>query len=148
MEIEQLNLDQWLSVLKPYQIKTITNLVQKYGEEEAAKIWIESKGPINTVTFGGLPSNTQNRNYYEALKLEIHKFICGQDNYKEERKKIIGTGDVINTAVSTKMAVIFSPIIGVSVPVLLPALLLILKAISKISVNAFCSMSFNEENKE
>lgn len=148
MEIEQLNLDEWLSVLKPYQIKTITTLVQKYGEEEAAKRWIESKGPINTVTFGGLPSNTQNRNYYEALKLEIHKFICGQNNYKEERKKIFGKGDLINTAVASKMAIMFSPIIGISVPMLLPALLLILNVISKISVNAFCSMSFNEENKE
>jgi|WetSurMetagenome_2_1015567.scaffolds.fasta_scaffold21591_5 hypothetical protein len=147
MEIEQLDLDEWLKELKPFQIKTIKSLVQKFGEEEAAKRWIESTGPINTATFGGTPSNGKRKNYYKALKSELHKFICVQEDYIDERKKFFNQGELINAAVSAKIAIVIAPVIGLSVSIVLPAVILLLHTISKISINAYCSIHIDDNEK-
>ena len=69
MEIADENLDTWLYILKPYQRNVIKALLDKNDndEEKVAQIWLSSGGPINTATFGGLPSSASNINYYQCL---------------------------------------------------------------------------------
>lgn len=54
IEIENIRLREWLNELKPYQINSINLLVQQYGHEKTAEIWITSNGPLNTIPFGGV----------------------------------------------------------------------------------------------
>ena len=101
MEIVSESLDEWLSTLKPFQRNTIKNLLQNNdgNEEKVAELWLNSFGPINTATYGGVP-----------------------------------------TSASDKIASLLAPVIGVSISVLAPAIVLMLHVISKVSVNAYCNM--------
>lgn len=142
MEIVNESLDTWLDTLKPYQRNTIKALLEKHGndEEKVAQIWLSSIGPINTATFGGLPSSTPNKNYFKCLKNELNKLICDDESYVDEKKQILEKGNLINVCASSQIAILLSPIVGVSVPILTPAIVLMLHLISKVSVNAYCSM--------
>lgn len=142
MEIVDEDLDKWLQILKPYQRNTIKALLEKNNgdEETVAQLWLTSFGPINTVTFGGVPSNTSNKNYFQSLKQELNKLICGDESYENERKQILNKGSLINVATSAKIATILAPVVGVSITILTPALVLLLHVIGKVSVNAYCAM--------
>ena len=142
MEIVNESLNTWLDILKPYQRNTIKALLDQNDndEEKVAQIWLSSGGPINTATFGGLPSSASNKNYFQCLKDELNKLICGDDTYVEEKKQILKKGNLINVCAASKIALLLSPVIGVSVPILTPAIVLMLHVISKVSVNAYCSM--------
>ena len=144
MEIVDESLETWLSVLKPYQRNTIKALLAKNdGDEEiVANLWLSSFGPINTATFGGLSSNESPKNYWRCLKDELNKLICG-DSYEEDRKQFLDMGGLINIGASSQIAAFLAPIIGVSASFLTPAIVLLLHTISKVSVNAFCSMIKN-----
>lgn len=121
---------------------TIKALLDKNDndEDKVAQIWLSSGGLINTATFGGLPSSASNKNYYQCLKDELNKLICGDDTYVEEKKQIRRKGNLINVYAASQIAIFLSPVIGVSVPILTPAIVLMLHVISKVSVNAYCSM--------
>ncbi len=142
MEIVKESLDKWLESLKPYQRDAIKIMLQNNDgdEEKIAQLWLNSKGPINTVTFGGNPSNIPNKNYFQCLKRELNKFICGDESYETDRKQILGENNCINIAFTTSIASILAPIVGMSAAILTPAIVLLLYVIGKISVNAYCAM--------
>lgn len=142
MEIENTSLDVWLETLKPFQRKAIKKMLANNGddEEKVAELWLSSFGPINTVTFGGVPTTASRKNYFQCLKGELNKLICGNDVYEIERTKILNSGNLVNVAASAKIASVIAPIIGISISVLAPALVLMLHTISKMTVNAYCSM--------
>lgn len=142
MEIIDEDLEYWLNILKPFQRNTIKKLLQANDndEETAARLWLSSFGPINTVTFGGLPSAASPKNYFQCLKEEINKFICGNESYEEDRGKILNGVKVINVGMATKIASVLAPIVGVSIAIITPPVVLMLHAIGKLSVNAYCAM--------
>lgn len=144
MEIVDESLETWLSVLKPYQRNTIKALLANNDgdEEKVANLWLSSFGPINTATFGGLSSSESKKNYWKCLKDELNKLICGY-SYEEDRKQFLDMGGLINIGASSQIAAFLAPIIGVSASFLTPAIVLMLHTISKVSVNAYCSMIKN-----
>lgn len=144
MEIVDESLETWLGVLKPYQRNTIKALLANNDgdEEKVANLWLSSFGPINTATFGGLSSSESKKNYWKCLKDELNNLICG-DSYEEDRKQFLDMGGLINIGASSQIAAFLAPIIGVSASFLTPAIVLMLHTISKVSVNAYCSMIKN-----
>lgn len=147
INIEKLTLEEWLKELKPYQKNTIIQLVDKYGEERAAEEWLSSVGPIETAQFGGVASDqNQIKSYWSRVKKEFDKLICGHSDYTNEREKLISGGKVIGTGAVTTISVWIAPIVGLSVPILVPAIILLLHTVAKISVKAYCSI--NEETEE
>lgn len=142
MEVSNETLDYWLEILKPYQRKTIKSLLDcnEGDEEKVARLWLSSYGPINIATFGGVPSTSIKKNYFQCLKDELNSLICGSEKYVEERKSLLQKGELINVATSTKIALLLAPVIGLNEVVLTPAVVLLLHVIGKVSVNAYCSM--------
>lgn len=140
IEIDNLSLDEWFQCLKPYQRVVIEQLVSKYGEERGAQEWINARGPIQTATFGGDKNQSKETpNYWERLKTEIDKFICGHPDYKEEQSKFLAAGKTIGIGGVTAFANWLSPIIGMAPPILVPPIALILYTISKMGTKAYCS---------
>lgn len=115
MEIVSESLDEWLTTLKPFQRNTIKNLLQNNdgNEEKVAELWLNSFGPINTATYGGVPTSASNKNYFKSLKSELNKLICGDEDYEEEKKQILDGGHLLNVAASAKIASLLAPVIGV-----------------------------------
>lgn len=148
IEFENLTLEEWGQSLKPYQFNIILQLVRNYGEMEAAEKWINAKGPQETATFGDI-SNSLNtgKNYWYSLRDEFNKLICGHPDYTKEREKLISTGKIIGLGGVSYISTLLSPIVGLSVPILTPAVMLLLHTAGKMGINAYCSMvTTNSDN--
>lgn len=145
IEIDNLSLNEWYTCLKPYQKTIIEQLVAKYGEEKAAEEWLTARGPMQTATFGGNQVNAGNTpNYWDRLRTEIDKLICGHSDYEKEQEKFLAAGKSIGLGGVTALASWLSPIIGVSPALLLPAIILVLHTMAKMGVKAYCSTKIIE----
>lgn len=140
IEIENIPLENWLKPLKPYQRNIIEQLVAKYGEEKAAEEWINAKCPMQTVTFGGVTEDINNKkNYWNRLKNELDKLICGHIDYKDEHDKLVAAGKPIGLGAVAYIADLIAPAVRMSTALLIPAIALILSTIAKMGVKAYCA---------
>lgn len=140
IEIENIPLEDWLKPLKPYQRNFIKQLVAKYGEEKAAEEWINARGPMQTVTFGGVTEDINNkRNYWNRLRNEFDKLICGHADYQKEHDKFVNAGKPIGLGAVTYIADWIAPAVGMSTAILIPAIALVLSTTAKMGVKAYCA---------
>ena len=140
IEIENLSLEKWLNQLKPYQRNVIEQLIAKYGEEKAAEEWINARGPMQTVTFGGVAEDANNKkNYWNRLKNEFDKFLCGHHDYQDEHDKFVAAGKPIGLGAVAYIADWLAPAVGMSTAILIPAITLLLCTAAKMGVKAYCS---------
>ena len=145
IEIENIPLEDWLKPLKPYQRNFIKQLVAKYGEEKAAEEWINASGPMQTVTFGGVTEDINNKkNYWNRLRNEFDKLICGHADYQNEHDKFVNAGKPIGLGAVTYIADWIAPAVGMSTAILIPAIALVLSTTAKMGVKAYCAtIQFN-----
>lgn len=140
IDINDFDLNQALNSLPSYQAELLKTMVKSNGEEKTAEIWIESNGPREIKHFGGA-SGTQlvtKSNYWKRFKEQIDGFICGSKEWKEEHKQAgkIGEGGIIS--LSTGIAQAISPILEISVPILVPPIVLVLHVAAKAGIKAYC----------
>lgn len=143
-----------LSLLKPYQQRTLLPLIDSVGEEEAAKIWLSPSSDDQVANFGGggnqpdlLPPEIENQSansedkpalYYDKLVKEIKKLICGDEKYQEYREKTLEHASTSALVAVTFISATMGDIFGVAPALLTPVVILILKAVSKVGINAWC----------
>ena len=140
IEIENIPLEDWLKSLKPYQRNFIEQLVAIYGEEKAAEEWINARGPMQTVTFGGVTEDTNNKkNYWNTFRNEFDKLICGHTDYQDEHDKFVAAGKPIGLGAVAYVADWIAPAVGMSTAILIPAIALILNTTAKMGVKAYCA---------
>ena len=140
IEIEELPLESWLQPLKPYQQKYLCQLVSLHGEEKAAEIWLDANGPIQTSTFGGGMIEPNKPSLWNQFKKEFDKLICGHPDYEKEQEKFLSKGRTIGLAVVAEIAEFLASILHVSSSLILPALVLILSTVAKMTVKAYCAL--------
>lgn len=140
MEVETLSQDEWFSILKPYQRKYIEQLVQTYGEETTAEIWLTSVGPLQTARFGGEnDSHGDRKDYWRRFKIEFDKFICGHPDYSEARKKASQQAGSIGLIAIPIISSEIAASVGISHVIIVPAVVLLLDVASKVGVRAYCA---------
>lgn len=141
INIPQDDVDSWLETLKPYQSSIIKSFLESEGEELAIELWLGASGPESTSQFGGSSINpTGKKIFLEQFKIEFKKFICGSDKYSEERKNLSKLGgDIKAYLVSTISAAISIPL-GTTAVFIAPAVVIMLIAVSRIGINAWCSI--------
>lgn len=136
MEIPNYELDEWLSILKPYQRDIMTQLVSEYGEEKAIEKWLSASGPTSTVKFGG-DGNT--KPFLDRYKIEINKLICGHPDYENERGEFNKENGKLKTVIVSSISSLIGSKLGVAATVLAPVIVLTLYTVGKMGVNAYCS---------
>ena len=140
IEIENIPLEDWLKPLKPYQRNFIEQLVAIYGEEKAAEEWINAREPMQTVTFGGVTEDANNKkNYWKRFRNEFDKLICGHTDYQDEHDKFVAAGKPIGLGAVAYIADWIAPAVGMSTAILIPAIALILNTTAKMGVKAYCA---------
>jgi hypothetical protein len=135
-EIENIKLDEWLNELKPYQKNSISILIEKFGIEKAAEIWITSNGASSNVPFGGIPQHTQP--FFDRFKTEFQKFICGHPDYENYRKKLGAESPIIKTLYISMISSAIGATIGFSATLLAPAVAILLSVVGQMGLNAYC----------
>ncbi len=131
--------DELIGLLKPFQKEILLPLINSVGEEEAARIWLAPKLSNEMKNFGGVQSNPAP--FFDRVLSEIRMFICGDEKYKSEREKLIGG---INKSASTTVSAIslaVGDVFGIAPALLTPIVIMILKMIGKIGVNAWCAIT-------
>jgi hypothetical protein len=136
VEIPNYELEDWLSVLKPYQKNIVSQLVSEYGEEKTIEKWLTASGPTGTVKFGG---DGNMKPFLDKYKNEINKFICGHPDYNNERTQLGEENETIKTIIVSSISSLIGSKLGVAAAVLAPAIVLSLYIAGKMGVKAYCS---------
>lgn len=137
-ELENITLNEWLGELKPYQMESMTTLIEVYGEEQAAEKWLSSNGPINNVPFGGESNKEDTKLFFDRFKGEFKKFICGHPDYKKYREKLGTESPIIKGMYISVISTALGATFGFSAALLAPAVAILLASVGKIGLNAYC----------
>lgn len=138
MFIENSSLDEWLDTLKPYQQSTIRALTSSNDEVEVAKKWLSAQGPSSTVGFGGI-SNPEP--FFDRFMDEFRKFICGDEKYAEFREKLGSESSVVKAVYVSVISAALGATLGFTAALLAPAVAILLHAVGKVGLNAWCVAS-------
>jgi hypothetical protein len=128
-------IDQWLHELKPYQKTTLSVFLKNASLEEAAEKWLASTGSPNIVAFGG---ERDSKPFWERFKTELRKFICDDNSYVEEKKALAAEGSINKAILISAVSAAIGATIGYSATLLAPAVAILLCAIGKMGLHAYC----------
>lgn len=136
-------LDQWLDALPSYQRDYIRALLPMQHDDvtAVAQTWLTTDGPSDTRAFGGI---NQPKPFWDNLLMELTKFLCTEDPaYAGERSQLAkhlhpSKGKTDLKAVVIYLAGVLAAKLGVLAALLLPPLALLLYAVCKMSVRAWC----------
>lgn len=138
MIIEQHTIEEWLSDEKPYMKGVVKRLMENHTEEETAKILLTSKGVENTTSFGGYSTKQVDEDYWMKFKEEFDMFICGHPKYQNLRDDISKNSNIITISTTSLIVSALAPSIGIAASFITVPVVLMLKALSELSINAYC----------
>ena len=104
---------------------------------QSADKWLNAT-TANTAQFGGEASKA--KIYRDKVLDEIEKFICGNDEYEEDRKKISESSDKSRQYILGVMSVAIGKTLGVAGTFIAPVIVLLIMSFGKILTNAWCEM--------
>lgn len=135
--IPSYELDELLTSLKPYQASAISQLIDKHGEEEAARLWLSANGPTDTQKFGGT-GPLDSKPFWDKFNEELRLFICGDKKYKAERAKLLSEAKPASVVLVSGISGLLGSTLGFAPSLLVPAVAMMLYVIGKVGVNAWC----------
>lgn len=136
MEIEDTSLEEWLSILKPYQSVPMLYMANEFGPEDAAKRWLAANGPGSTVGFGGSGNPEP---FFDRFMEEFKKFICGDVIYEEHRNQLIKESGVTKTIYVSIISAALGATLGYTATLLAPAVAIMLHAVGTMGLKAWCA---------
>lgn len=136
MDIPNLELNEWLKELKPYQKEIMEQLIEKFGEDGAIEKWLLANGPSNTIKFGG---DKTCKPFLDRFKEEFTKFICGHEDYLKEQTQLAEQGEVTRTMLVGSISGLIGSKLGVATTVIAPVVVISLFTLGKIGRKAYCS---------
>jgi hypothetical protein len=138
IDISNIELGDALNTLKPYQKNTLLALIEQYGDEGAAEAWLSSGGPDGMTKFGGSIGNA--KPFWEAVKKEFKKLICGDTAYDDVRSKIEPISkNNIDYAINF-IALSVATSLAVPHPLIVPVIAILIHIAGKVTVRAWCAM--------
>ncbi|TDM49295.1 hypothetical protein ETI06_07050 [Macrococcoides goetzii] len=124
--------------LPQYQARVINELLNENSFDRTAEIWAEYNFE-NTSPFSS--ENTKATNYVKEIKKELKKFICGDEKYESNRNEIVSkVGITDNAILISSMSSVIGNQIGLAGTFVAPVLVLLIKSLSNISINAWCNL--------
>src|SRR5699024_885202 len=125
--------------LPKYQQNTLSELLVNNTPEKVAITWLTASTQ-NTSPFSTKQENTNT--YFEMIKKELHKLLCGNQEYEKERKEL---SIIINSDNNKKMLIssisgIIGSKVGLAATFIAPITVLLLMAATKVSLNAWCNL--------
>jgi len=119
---------------------SLRQYVEKYGEMKTAEMIINGyeQSQRQSLPEGTYEFTLQVKPYWERVKREFDKLVCGHKDYEEERKKFFVTGQVINLATAYQISSIMTEMVAIPPYILTPAIALMLHTMVKMGRLAYC----------
>jgi hypothetical protein len=128
-------LDEWLTVLKPYQRNTIKSFLLTDAPEKAAERWLGATGSPNIVPFGGAKDT---KPFWDLFMVEFRKFLCDDTAYVEEKKVLLAENPVGKAILVSTISAAIGATIGFTATLLAPAVTVLLCTVGKMGTRAYC----------
>lgn len=133
------DLEGFIEALPPYQRSSVEVMLSRAGTPlEAARLWLEAAGPVDTAPFGG--SSKAAQLLLENLVREMAKAICGSEQYQEEREPLLQAASAGKYAVAAAVGAVIGPHVGAAAVVLAPAIVLILSVVAEAGKKTVCEV--------
>ncbi len=130
------SLEDWLSVLKPYQRSIIHAFIKSGTVEEAAERWLGATGSPNIVPFGGARDT---KPFWERFQAEFYKYLCDDSAYVEEKKAFASANSASKAMIVSGVSAALGATIGFSATVLAPAVAILMFNVGKMGIRAYCA---------
>ena len=128
--------DLWWQELPAFQRTSINEMISSgLSYEEVAETWLSTTGAITNAPFGGV---TAGPGLFENIRNEINKLVCGHESYDDLRKQSAETWEKYKPGVLMGVAGAIGAALGVAAVVIVPVVALLLAAVVKVGVNAWC----------
>jgi hypothetical protein len=137
--IIQSDQDALLSSIDDFQAEIIKSFLTSTSNDYllSADNWLNAS-TANTAKFGGEPNKA--KIYRDKLLEELEKFLCGDQQYEEDRKKIAESTDKSQKYIIGVMSVAIGKTLGAAGPFIAPVIVLLILSIGKMAINAWCAM--------
>ena len=131
------NPELWITALEEYQQKVVLELIKLNDNKSivAAERWV-CYGTSNTFPFGVKKVSAK---FFENLKNELLKFICGDPEYDEERKELSKHNENMRAYVIGVVSAAIALKLGTSAVFLAPAVVILLFSFGKCTLKAVCA---------
>lgn len=139
---EKQEASEWLEALPDYQKSIVSELLVSNSYEEAASAWLEASVDY-TSPFSAQPKSE--KNFFDLLKKEVQKLLCGSPDYAAERDEFTQLTQLPQnkTAIVSMVSALIGAKFGLAASFIAPAIVLIFMTIGKASLNAWCEMQNN-----
>lgn len=135
----------WLDALPKYQRNRLDSLLQSgRSPEEVAETWL-SANVENTFPFG---ADSSDQLFLDKVWEEIEKFLCGSDEYATERDQLQHNTNITHTYFVGVISAAIAPTLGTSSVFLAPVIAMLLAALGKISILAWCKKRADQRSEE
>lgn len=137
--IIQSDQDALLSSIDDFQVEIIKSFLTSTSNDYllSADNWLNAS-TANTAKFGGEPNKA--KIYRDKLLEELEKFLCGDQRYEDDRKKIAESTDKSQKYIIGVMSVAIGKTLGAAGPFIAPVIVLLILSIGKMAINAWCAM--------
>jgi len=108
----------------------------------SADNWLNAS-TANTAQFGGEPNKA--KIYRDKLIEELEKFLCGDKQYEDDRKKIAESSDKSQKYMIGVISSAIGKTLGTAGPFIAPVIVLLILSTGKMAINAWCEMRKDEK---
>jgi hypothetical protein len=138
-KIMQLDEADLLLSIDDFQAEILKSFLELTSNDylKSADYWLNAN-TANTAKFGGDPSRSQI--YRDKLLEELEKFLCGDEQYEEEREKIAVSSDKSQKYIIGVMSIAIGNVIGAAGTFIAPVIVLLIMSLGKVALNAWCAM--------
>jgi hypothetical protein len=131
----------WIRDLPEFQRVPLQQLISSgLSYDDAAQRWL-SASAANTYQFASVKPVGKEGAFLDSLRKEVRDFLCGDAKYEKERTGLFGEKSVTRTYVVSAIAVAVAPYLSVAATFIAPVVALMIAAIGKITLNAWCASS-------
>ena len=137
--IIQSDQDSLLSSIDDFQAEIIKTFLASTSHDYlvSADNWLNAS-TANTAKFGGEPNKA--KIYRDKLLEELEKFLCGDQQYEDDRKKIAESTDKSQKYIIGVMSAAIGKTLGAAGPFIAPVIVLLILSSGKMAINAWCEM--------
>jgi hypothetical protein len=128
-----------LSSIDDFQAEIIKTFLASNSNDYllSADNWLNAS-TANTAKLGG--ESNKSKIYREKLLEELEKFLCGDQQYDEDRNKISDSTDKSQKYIIGVMSASIGKALGTAGTFIAPVIVLLILSIGKMAINAWCAM--------